>query len=424
MSDTVSAAPAADVAIEPVVSAPAVVDTPVVSSVPVDASAPIIGLGTAEDPIIVPAGTQEALKALHDGGLRDADVSQYLETIPEGLRDHIKSLLAGTTELEFREGDPVDPQPAPEPGAFTPLTEEELAKADPKLVEYHNALLRVAEEATADRELPPEINAFMQDPRFQMLVDNIQKGGTEIPAPSDLYDFDSLNADVARLIGEGKNDEAIALVNEVNKLYAKDAIAARDNQWAEFYKQKANEQQEAFAFEQRKTYLKSSFEKAVDMIPEFKAGGALFGQNGEFNTNHPAAEYVAWLQSEEEAGHITDKALIDKGAHFLYDAWKAEKAGSRGAVVAQDRQSFAKQFLDQMKRGKGAALAPYMAQTVGANSTPSQQSVQLHGVNIDALAKDGPDAIAYGRKVADALSNEPAKLKEVLAAVNRAKGIA
>ena len=77
-----------------------------------------------------------------------------------------------------------------------------------------------------------------------------------------------------------------------------------------------------------------------------------------------------------------------------------------------------------MKKGKVAALSPYTAQTVGANSTPHQQSVQLHGVNIDALAKDGPDAIAYSRKVAAALSNDPVKLKEVLEAVNRAKGIA
>lgn len=422
MFDTVSAAAeiAVDTAVPEVQPAVAVaVEAPAASAAPSEAP---IGLGTSEDPIIVPAGTQEALKSLHEGGLRDADVSQYLETVPEGLRDHVKSLLAGTTELEFREADPVEAQAAPEPGAFTPLTEEELAKADPKLVEYHNALLRVAEEATSDRSLPPEINAFMQDPRFQMLVDNIQKG-VDIPSPSDLYDFDSLNADVSNLIADGKNDEATSLINEVNKLYIKDALAARDNQWAEFYKQKEAEQREAFALEQKRSALTSSFEKAASIIPEFKSSEPLI-VDGVVNAKHPAAEYIAWLANEETEGRITDKLLIDKGAQFLYDAWKADKAGSRGAAVASERQSFAKQFLDQLSRGKKAALAPYTTQTIGANSTPAQQSVQLHGVNIDMLAKDGQEANDYARKVASALFDQPEKLKEINQAVLRAKGLA
>ena len=116
MSDTVSAAAeiAVDTAVPEVQPAVAVsVEAPAASAAPSEAP---IGLGTSDDPIIVPAGTQEALKALHEGGLRDADVSKYLETVPEGLRDHVKSLIAGTTELEFREADPVEVQAAPEPG--------------------------------------------------------------------------------------------------------------------------------------------------------------------------------------------------------------------------------------------------------------------------------------------------------------------
>ena len=367
-------------------------------------------LGTAENPVLVPTGTEAKFKELADGGWKQEDVDAYLSSIEdEELRAKIKDGIDG--KLHLAESDP-EPLKNDEP-----FSVEELAELDPAVASrvtflQEQLLAQMDEVEKARGELPEPMQRLLNDPVVKARLHEVSTGTPFVPQA---LSEEAIMAAAESFASENDVGSLKELLSNVVKAVPEVIL----QQQAEMIRQ----HEEALARQQEdhrvNTYLADGFSK-LEGIKEFqsKEPALIRGQNGEeLNPKHPGGAFALWLGESMKNDGLTIQ-LIDKmgGIEKLAYTWLANQKGGFGNIVQGAVQSAQDSLRAKLMRSRDASLRQAAAPTLNVTSSGVAKAL-LHGVDIDKAISDE----SYARSASRSLN--PSQLSEVAKAMKQKLGL-
>lgn len=384
------------------------------SQQPAQQPAADVKLGTQENPVIVPAGTQDALQKLSEGGWKPEDIDAYLGSIQdEELRQHIKDSIEGKGTM-LQESDP-----APDPDN-APFTDEELEKLDPAIASrlrlVQESLLSSIEAAekhqqeleAARGEIPPQLQRLLQDPVLKARQEELERGETYLVHFNETY----FNEESARLLQAGDLEGLKAHLAEIPAVIAEIARRSRAEATEEF-EQKA-------AIQEKRNALANYFEVSLTKVTgrqEFKSSEPELLADGNPNPKNPASAFAMYLYGGLADGSLTMQSIEYMGGiEKLAMSWIADRKGGIGNLAQEAERRGMEGMKQRLLQGRAKALGAGTAQSLSVSSAASARPL-VHGVDIDLAISDP----SYAAKVSKSLSDE--KRSEVVKAILERSGM-
>ena len=418
---------AAPIAAPAQAAAPASAAAATTSAAPVPAPTDPVASAVAPGPIdadgtiVVPAGTQAKVQELINSG-KASDQIAFINSFPENQRKAIEAIFTKQGDYKFREADAAAPATGTEPpvaDAFVPLTEEEYLKADPRLQQYHDALVALQEESKQPSpeyaSLQNEVKQLLNDPVVRTRLDALSGGHVDVPPTTfqftDFFPSHDQNPDAPVTVEsvfkalydvKDKPAEFARTLHDVVMSAAQTAAAKTYNdgiaEGTRRYEAIAQQRLEA----QRVTdYWTSSLDKIGQEIQELNAEAPFFVRTNDgslattpegklvANENHPALPFVKWLQGQITSGALTDKAIQKFGLPKMYMIFKTEQAGGPAKFIAQQAQSLRDLQLQNYRGKRNAGLSQMLASTMGSTAqVGSLSGATVHGVDIQKALTD------------------------------------
>lgn len=405
-----AAAPVAD---------PAVVATPASPEAGQPASQAPEAVGTQNNPVVVPRGTQEKFQELAAGGYKPEEIQAYLETIKdESVRQLVKDSLDGK-QVFLKEGgidldsvDPFDPEEL--------KNHEELVK-DPELLaariqKTQEEYLKLAEELEqAKNTIPEPMQRILQHPLVKLAVEEMRSGEGFVPK---VFDGEVFTDYMKAALESGDKASALAMIEQVPQaidLAVKSAVA-------EVLERSEHEKQE----EVRAIELRTELDKSLTKIsgrPEFQSKEPEL-INGEPNLNHPGVAFADWLIKGLADGNLTLQAIhYQGGIEQVAMNWLSAQRGGIGKMIADTTSKQMESWREKTLRSRNNALAAGKASTLSV-PTGGVVAPLLHGVDIDLAMRNTPEGRRYADSIANSRGLTPSQLNDVANEIKRRSGVA
>ena len=397
--------------VAPEATAPSVtpIVAPEVTPPAVSPAAPEAGpvVGTKDNPVVVPFGTEAKFKELAEGGWKQEDIDAYLTSIPdEALRAQIKDGIDG--KLHLADGD------APEDVIANPFTPEELAELDPiaaaRINFIQDQLLEQMEAVEKARgELPDPMKRLLMDPVVKARLAAVEKGESFVP---EMLHTENIMG-VAQSFVESNDIAGLQdLLKTVLEAVPEVILQQHANTLQEF-----EQREQAKAENDRVVNYISYGLQRLEAKPEFQSNkpAVIETANGPMlNPEHPGGAFTLWLEAAMKDGLTLP--VIDKmgGLEGLAYTWLANQKGGFGQIVKGAVDKSNETLREKLMRSKASALRASAAPTLSVATGGVVKSL-LHGIDIDLAIKD-PDG--YAARV-DVSKLTDAQLSEVSAAIKR-----
>ena len=416
-------APAAEPVIPglPPVPAPAAVpDASVAPTNPAPSAAPdqTPFIGTVENPVTVPRGTQEKFKALESEGWKPESIEAYLQSIEdEATRQHVKDAIDGK-KVYLKEA-PLDVD------SVDPFTEDEIKDRealikDPDLLaarieKMNKEFLGLADELEKAKNTVPEpMQRILQHPMVKAAVLEMERGE---PFAAQYFKADQFLSACKDALQKGDAASLMAIIEAVPEAINKvtsSAVAAEVHRLE-------NQQKQDIQLAQAKATLESDLTK-ISVLPAFKSNEPEM-VNGQPNLNHPGVAFTDWLLKGLAKGTMTYGAITHMGGmDKIAMTWLANQKGGVGKMISDAKAQEVESWRAKMLKSRNSALAASQASTL---NVPTGGVVQplFHGVDISLAMKNTPEGRRYAEDVNRALQSQPRIQAEVAAEIRRRAGM-
>lgn len=285
---------------------------------------------------------------------------------------------------------------APEAGSagtdapWLELTPDDLKSAHPALQALFDAHADLAEKFQALQEQP---QIPKDDPVIAWRLRGLETGELEIPVAPTIADMGG--DELLRALDEAyqKEDPNVwksAAADLVNRAATETAARLQINLQKKI--------DEAYAVGETRATFRSDLKHFVSLVPEFKGEQkALYvtGPEGNLVTNreHPAHDFVKWINDQAVAGVLNDAFVKRNGFAAVWDLYRADKAGGYGNLQVQIRAQEAKSMAEKMRGIRKAAIQAQVAPSVGAMQTGGGQAraaelATYHGADLQRMIED------------------------------------
>ena len=366
-----------------------------------------------------PASTADAFQPTRDASEFDRIANATVEEqrafmgqlSPQEL-EHVNK--TGTFKGLFKEAAATDPasaapapaanaqEPAKAPEAAAPeagpdadapwlgLTPEELKSAHPALQALFDAHAELADKVQSIQDKP---QIPVDDPVIAWRLRGLETGELEIP--------------VAPTIAELGGDE---LLRSLDEAYQKEDPNVWKTAAADLVNRTARETaarlqinlqpkiEEAYALGETRATFRADLKHFVSIVPEFKGEQKelyVTGPEGNLVTNreHPAHDFVKWINDQAVAGVLNDAFVKRNGFAAVWDLYRADKAGGYGNLQVQRRAEAAKSMAERMRSIRQASIQAQVAPSVGAMQTGGGQAraaelATYHGADLQRMIDD------------------------------------